>query len=195
MINDIVVCYVSTCSSNKSLGHWNVLGFATRPASPEAELWTMNFLPRMRQFTLHKQEIRAKFHMETSPGIIIIFRTVVTHFVRVSTGQKSVTVHRGNMQGVSDESHITSYHSATLKEIWKYTSEIKPLLRVSAFWSPVHLETTGIIFIATIKLIWIPHGLRWWKSNFCSSSKQNHLPHHLGNFSVWNNWICQQQCW
>lgn len=189
MINDIVVYYVSTCSSNKSLGHWNVLGFATRPASPEAELWTRNFLLCIRYFTLCKQEIRAKFHVKTSPGTIYPLELWLhTLYCRVSMGQKSGTVHRENKQSISDESRITSYHSATLKEIWKYASERKPLLRVFAFWSPIHLETTRIISISTIKLIWIPHELRWWKSNFCSSSKQKHLLHHqLGNLSICNN--------
>lgn len=56
--------------------------------------------------------------MKTSPGTIYSLELWLhTLYSRVSTGQKSGTVHRENMQGISDESYIASYHSATLKEI------------------------------------------------------------------------------
>lgn len=54
--------------------------------------------------------------MKTSP--VTIYSTELwlhTLYCRVSTAQKSGIIHRENMQSISDESHITSYHNATLK--------------------------------------------------------------------------------
>lgn len=56
--------------------------------------------------------------MKTSPGTIYPLELWLhTLYCRVSMGQKSGRVHRENKQSISDESRITSYHSATLKEI------------------------------------------------------------------------------